>query len=231
MKKFTLSINLGLLLIVCCSTAIAEIGIVQPGIHIVKIQESIFNEDNKYKSQMNEKRIKGYIEEPSQTAQELLSMRNGYYGFSDKNEKDPYGSDLKHDLNNIKLAFKFDGLKKSIDQESILGYAVYGTYKDGWTGIATYFRQKDVGVCHYVLNNARLNESGVQLLDINVSYDVNKKPTEILVNGNNSTGYLYGIEWYDATYFHTLECANGQYDKRITDKVIALAKLIDKDIK
>lgn len=203
-------------------------------IEVISVKKYSFssNQMQKFIDRANIMNEKGYIEEESQTAKDLLSMKHEYHGFNNANEKNIYGTDLKSKLSSIKLAFDFEGLKKSIHPENIIGYAVYGTFlKDkGWTGIATYFHDKEIGICHYILNNAELNNSRVKILDITLKKDVNNKATTIDVSGNQHTGYTYQIEWHDKKYFHTLECASYYFNKNLTDKTIELAKKIDLDI-
>ena len=60
-----------------------------------------------------------------------------------------------------------------------------------------------------------------------VSYDVHDKPSVLLVKGNQSTGFVYKISWYDTTFVRELECANKSFSPQITKFVIELANTID----
>lgn len=173
----------------------------------------------------------GYIDSYSFNAQQLLSMRDkapleveAY-----KQNTDALDTHLKAKHEDIKLAFPFNGLP-AIAPDAILGYAAVGMWKEkGWTGMATYFDDKGLGVCLYTLNNVTLTGGAKLIAAESVRYDVNHKPTTVTVRGNHQSGFFYAIRWGDNNYFHDLECANAFFDAEITSNMIAYAKVIDKN--
>jgi hypothetical protein len=195
------------------------------GIHIVDPSqidiplELIKEESNKIK----EMHAKGFYSIKSDRAIELLAMDKADY--VDPTEK--YDTGLKHDLSAIKLAFNFTGIR-DIEAPNIIGYAVQGTYLErGWTGIAEYYKDKDLGVCTYVISNIELTGGGINLRSDLVSYDIKSKPTIITTEGNVSNGFLTSIEWFDNTYIKKLECASSNLDSNIKTKLINRANELE----
>lgn len=155
-----------------------------------------------------------------------IEVKNNY---SRKFYNDPNDTHMKKDLYPIKLNFKFDGIK-SIDQKSVIGFAPMGQYKNGWTGITEYFKDKELGVCTYSINPIIY----VRISDAIASHEINDKITSIKVKGNNNDGYLYTVNWYedkgpDNVIDSEIECANMLYDENILKNIIALARKVDKE--
>ncbi|WP_019218444.1 hypothetical protein [Legionella tunisiensis] len=67
----------------------------------------------------------------------------------------------------------------------------------------------------------------MELIKELVTYDVHDKPTVILVRGNDKTGFVYKVEWYDPVFSRELECANTAYSQQLRAEVIALANRIE----
>lgn len=55
------------------------------------------------------------------------------------------------------------------------------------------------------------------------------KPTRLSVEGSHNSGFMYSVRWYDANFVRDLECANMNFDKEITSKMVALANKVDKN--
>ena len=72
-----------------------------------------------------------------------------------------------------------------------------------------------------------MSHGGIQLIDQDITYDVNKKPTGLLVEGNVSSGFFYYIGWYDDTYMRDISCATQDFDNTIKDQLIFVAKKLD----
>ncbi|PJD92671.1 MAG: hypothetical protein CK424_03540 [Legionella sp.] len=97
----------------------------------------------------------------------------------------------------------------------------------GWVGVSEVFEKAGVGLCNYNENNLKYSHGAIILAEEDITRDVNGKATMLDVMGEDSTGYVYNLEWYDNNFFRQLECTNPKYDKSITIKMIEMAKVID----
>lgn len=157
------------------------------------------------------------LDEPSSDAQSLLAMRN-----KDNLAK----SELVKDLSLLKLAFPFQGLS-FISKDDVIGYTGYTGWDNGWLGISQFFKSKDLGVCNFTRFNMKLSHGGVRLVANEMEYLINNKPTDRSVRGNDATGFLYDVTWYDPTYIQGLQCALESFDSEAMNKMISLAIQID----
>jgi hypothetical protein len=103
-----------------------------------------------------------------------------------------------------------------------------GSWHNGWTGIKIFFENKDLGSCVYSLNNMSLTHGAVNISEDSVRYDVNKLPNTLRVEGNNNSGFLYDINWYDQIFSKELECAKATFNKETVRKLIDYARIIEK---
>jgi hypothetical protein len=179
-------------------------------------------------NELNQFKLKGYVEQESTYPRQLLSMK---YKASmqikeNASNKDPYDTHMKGSPADIKLAFPFKGFLNSNDFNAI-GYAAIGSWKNGWTGIKVFFENKTLGTCAYSLNNMTLNHGSVYISGDSARYDINKKPNILTVKGTVNSGFIYDIGWYDKTFSKELECANMNYDPKITKKLVEVAKNIE----
>ena len=126
---------------------------------------------------------------------------------------------------------------KEINQSlisSVLGFGASGVYLDnqGWTAFVEFFEPKDElagSVCNYQLTSIALNGTSAIMYDDEVKKDVNGKITSYTVKGNDETGYMYSIDWWDSNYYHLLKCANKSFSKKIMSDTVDLASKIDKN--
>lgn len=203
------------------------------GIQIVPYAQMAISKDKKFdiKTFEADKKL-GYIRKKSEDAIELIKTKNNKYypGTKATFEKnsDPYDTRLKASLSQLKLAFPFDGIS-FIKKEDVIGYAVAGGWENGWTGVAEYFNDPIIGICDYVKNNARLNQSAARLIKEYITYDINAKPTLVSAQGEDKGGYSYKVEWFDEEYYHTLTCASKNFSKEYTVHAVDLAKRIDSE--
>jgi hypothetical protein len=171
----------------------------------------------------------GYIKENSQ-AEQLLNLKIvSVHDFKKHGDNyDPHNTHLKHSIDEIKMAYTFVGVSSNEITESI-GYAPAVTYikGEGWAGAAHFFIKDGIGNCSYSENNTKLSHGAVIIPKENARYDVNGKTTTVIVRGTPESGFLYNIDWYDATFFRQLSCANKSFDPKITEGIIELAKHID----
>lgn len=173
---------------------------------------------------------KDYSESESSYPSFLLKM--GKHGATDLSENtDPEDTHMKRSASQIQLAFHLNPLIEPnlIPAKDMLGYAAGGLYlKDrGWSQISAFFNAKEIGTCKYTLGNFKITNGAIQISAEHVRYDINKKPTDIFVTGSINSGFIYSVSWFDDTYQHTLECANMNDDKAITQRMIELSRKID----
>ncbi len=171
----------------------------------------------------------GYVKEYSQAEQLLTIKITAPRDFKKHGQDyDAKNTHLKHDINDIKMAYTFIGVPLQEGTESI-GFAPITTYiKDkGWAGAIYFFTKDGLGNCSYSENYVKLTHGAVIIAKENARYDVNGKTTTVIVRGTPESGFLYNIDWYDTTFFRQLSCANKNFDQKITDGIIELAKRID----
>lgn len=183
------------------------------------------------KSEDNKKRL-GYFQKRSDEAIELLSMRKSIF-IAPEAEKYYYSNEvedthLKKNLSQIKLAFDYKPLSFVSPQESV-GFGAYMGYENGWIGIVEMFKYKDMGICKYFKNNARLNHSAIQLSKEDIRFYINEKPAFDVISGRQKDGFAYTVTWYSNDYFQTIICASEKLDLKLIDEVKKLALLIDND--
>ncbi len=177
-----------------------------------------------------QQKTKGYFDSESTYPRTLLKMNNTHLIESNKNS-DPYDTHMKYSLSQVRLAFKFKEIP-GINAKNRIGFAVGGMFinKSGWTGIAEFFNDNEMGVCKYNIDNMYLTKGAVQISSESVRYDVNKKPGDVFVEGSVNSGFIYTVSWFDKTFSHSLECANMNFSHDIIPKMINLAIKIDKSI-
>lgn len=198
----------------------------QNGIIIVPLSQ--MNSSKEALDYLRQQKTQGYAFKESNEPREIIKERKNYLNEINDNSADPADTHMKSSLSKVKLAFKF----KTIPFIKPIGYAVGGTYiKDsGWTAISTYFNENDLGACKFKLNNMKLSQGAVRIPQETVRYDINKKVTNVFVEGSTNSGFIYNVDWHDPTFNYFLECANMSFDKDITNRMIELAKKIDKSI-
>jgi len=212
----------------------AKMGLVlpEPGVHVrpISAMSSKLTPDEKNNVLIAHKKIQtmGYYETENGKVKTMLQMRTQHALSPGLNN--PQDTKLKSRIEDVGLAFRFQGVPDVTD-ENIVGYAAIGAYiKNGWTGITELFTDQELGVCQYDLYNIKLTHGAVFIPQELVSYDVNHKPTLIDVRGNTRSGFMYKVHWADNKSMNDLYCAHMQFDKHKTDRLIELAKKIDKTL-
>lgn len=189
-----------------------------------------------YLAMNQEQQKNGYIKDDEPRAKELLDLKN-VSAYQQKKYKDvfsPTSTHIRASSNELKLAYTFIGVPEE-EMDINLGVAPYGAYKqvkngddgNGWDGAVQFFEKKGIGSCAFTEHDRRLARSGVELIKELVTYDVDNKPTIILVKGTQKTGFLYKIKWYDQTFSRELECANLEFNAQIRTDVLELANRIE----
>lgn len=219
-----------------------QMGLPVPGSGIKFVDRSALNlsEEDLLKGQREETemRDKGYITTYANRAQELINLESliKKRPFTSKKKLNPMDTDIMPHVEDIQLAFKY----QSLDQQKSLrssGTALHylaaapqgGFHKDlgGWSGVAQFFKVPTVGVCDYSIMNVKASNTAAWLVQEDVQYLVNNKPSFLRVEGSDDSGYLYQVKWYDDIEYHELQCANMSYSLSLTDSLIQLAKKID----
>lgn len=186
---------------------------------------------------MNEEQQKnGYVKDKESRAKELLDLKNtaAYQKEKYKGVLSAESTHMRDFSDELKLAYTFVGVPPE-DMDMNIGVAPYGAYKsvkngddaDGWDGAVQFFDKNGIGVCAFSEHNRKLTGLGIELIKELVSYDIQSRPTVILVKGTKESGYVYKIKWYDPTFSRELECANRKFSPQIKEKVIALASRIE----
>lgn len=218
-----------IILAISSSLALSESFSPDKGLEIIPLKNMAIPDSYKKELslRMQEEKTKGYYETNSSYARYLLGKKKNFHGeLSEfKNNRDPSDTHLKKQISDLKLAFAFNGIP--IPKENIMGYAAIGAWtENGWTGIKTFFEDKNFGICSYSLFNISLSHGAVQLNNETTEYIVNKKPSSANVEGSVDSGFLYEINWFDKTYVHFLQCAKPRYEL-IIQKLVDFANQID----
>jgi hypothetical protein len=211
---------------------IAE-GLPVPGSGITVVPRSQLHlskkEEDYFAARSAQQLQKGFISEYNTRAKELLSLHQTiqYHYEKYKNDTNPYSTSLKHTIAEIPMAYASTPV--SANNIKIIGFSPMGTYiKDqGWTGIGEFFETNQHLFCAFSESNIKITKGSAILPKEDVQYVVNGKVCLLNIMGNNQSGYLYEIEWYDDSFRSKLECATQHFSELTKEAVIALAKEID----
>jgi hypothetical protein len=212
---------------------LSDLGLPLPNSGIIIAPRASYNKSKKYLDQAarvdKQRQTLGYINVNTEQPKKLLSIQQ----VVDKNRKQFHtvdsekSTDMRNNINDLKLAFVFKHIPKSVVSKYI-GVAPMGAFNEnGWSGAAEFFTNKDIGTCYYGLMSIPVSQMSARLAAESVSNDINNKVTIIEVSGNKKSGFIYNIQWYDDEYFHNLECANMSFSRKIMKFQIELAKHID----
>ena len=173
----------------------------------------------------------GYIKKSSPQADLLFKIKKEaakQFVAQSKDIEKPASANLRHSIAELKMAYTFVGVPQS-EVSDVIGVSPYLSYlpNQGWIGATEYFSTNTMGNCSFSENNVRLSHGSVVVAKEIAREDVNGKVTVVTVTGDPSDGFLYEVEWYDQTFFRTLQCANKKFSPYLTEQVIALAKRID----
>ena len=212
-------------------TFINENNLPQPGsgIQIIPYEKSYMAKLKPFKKTIDQDG-NNYVKQKSDDAIVLLKLSEDKYYPGTKEtfeSSNPMDSHIKESLSLVKLAFPFHKIS-FLSDTSVIGYAVGGQWRNGWTGIGEVFKYSN-GICRYDKDDVAINKAAVRLIREYITYDVNKKPTVLSAEGLESTGISYKIDWYDNNYYHSLTCANRSFSKESMRGFIVLAKQIDSD--
>ncbi|STX28482.1 Uncharacterised protein [Legionella beliardensis] len=211
-------------------------GLVTPnsGVQVLSRQELMSSDWQKKKEleQPHQLKTKGYIHETSNRAYELLHFQEVIKRNKAIEAKmhRPDESHMRHHVDDMLMAYQYVGVPQS-EMTEFIGIAPAGTYVKepamGWSGAVEFFKTS-FGTCAYIENNLTISHGAVRVAEEDATSDVNGKVTLVDVRGNENSGFLYQVEWFDNNFIRTLECANEKYSPDITKAVIELAIRTDK---
>lgn len=201
------------------------------GVTIVPRQEMKLSSEeiNQFSHLKAEKEKQGYLKEYNARAKELLELTLTIpQHYKKQDRSDFYSTDIKKTIDEIPMAYPFTAVPQR-EVKHLLGFAPMGTYIQnmGWTGAGEFFNPSMDSTCAFSESNLSLTHGAAILPKEDVTYIINEKVTLHNVIGNEQSGYLYEIEWYDKKFRRKLECATKKYTKEMNQSVVNLAKLID----
>jgi hypothetical protein len=213
-----------------------ELGLPTPGSGVQLVPSSQIkmpqNLKMQFKQDADEQKKNGYIQRASKRAHELLFIKNQIEkSFATQNAVAFNKSDANifKDASEIQFAYTYIGVPKNLTTE-YLGIAPGGTYVKepmaGWTGAVEFFKTS-FGDCAYTETNF-MGSGGAQIDKEKATFEVNSKITLIDIEGNEKTGYLYQVNWFDNIANHNLECAMKTHSDALKKATVKLAKAIDK---
>lgn len=195
-------------------------------------QESI----RKYLAMNEEQQKNGYVNQDESRAKELMEMKHVAPHIRKLYEGnfEPSNTSLRMTINDMPMAYKFVGVPDR-DMQLNIGVAPFGSYRlvkegaiqNGWDGAVQFFDNEEVGSCAFTEHNRKLAGAGAEILKEFVTYEINDKPTVILVTGNDRSGFVYKIKWYTDIFNRELECANPKFSQKLRSNVISLAQHIE----
>lgn len=203
------------------------------GVTLVPRNEIILTPIEKKKVDLlHESKLKyGYLNEYNDRAKELLNLKETVsYKNKNKNIPDLYNTGMKKNISDLPMSYSFSSVPENQIKE-IIGFAPMGTFlqDQGWTGAGEFFEPKFGGTCAFSESNLILTRGSAILPKEDVTYTINGKVTLNNVIGNNNSGYLYEVEWFDKNFRRKLECATKEYSQKINQSVISLSQEIDKN--
>lgn len=170
----------------------------------------------------NERKEKGYLEQPSSKYEFLSTIENKIKYTSFKS------THLHKTISDLKIAPSLKHVPSSLKDENF-GYGEAGSFNkdNGWNGITEIFKSKSLDVCQFTHLDLQLSGGGYSLPDEDERLDVNGKYTIVQVTGQKKQGFDYQIDWVDNLNWYTLTCVNKKFSNELTQSYIDLAKAID----
>ena len=98
----------------------------------------------------------------------------------------------------------------------------------GWSAWGLFFVSQNDLTCTYDESNVEISGGSANVAKEIVSHNINDKITTIVTSGNNASGFIVDVQWFDKRFRNQLRCRIETYDKSLVDSVIDMAKDIDK---
>lgn len=210
-------------------------GLPTPDSGIQLVPQESFKMENWRKEQFNNERKemlqKGYVEKSSNRAYFLLNLPEKIAKIKalQVNHFKVTDSHLRQNAQEIPFAYTYVGVPNELKLK-FYGIAPAWAYSQeaqkGWTGAVEYFKS-NFAHCAYTENNIKASHGAGRIAEEVASYTVNGKITLIDVEGNESTGFLYHVNWFDELFNRNLECASNKFSKETLNNTIDLAQKID----
>lgn len=192
---------------------------------MTKEQSSIVNKFNA------DQKTKGYYEAPNKKAMFLLAMPETAEKEYSKRKSiafNPHDTHLYEVKSNLPMSYEYKGVPITLTAK-VIGFAPEATFiNNGWSGAVEFFIPQFDSVCAYHEVNIQLTKSSAYIPKEIATYAINNKITKMNVIGNEETGFVYEVEWWDNSYKHALECVTKNYTTAMSYKTLDLAKKIDK---
>lgn len=200
------------------------------GVSVVPEQQ--MSEYKTFKEQRTKERADvqkyGYIKSALPQTQSLLNFKEvSKHQFVAKSAN-PANEGLRRSVNELEMAYEFKGVPAHA-VTTMLGVAPSVTYikGQGWAGAMQFFEKAGLGNCSYRENNLKFSHGAAIIPEEDATRDVNGKITVATVTGENSNGFMYAVDWYDADYFRELKCAKTNYAADTMTAMLELARQID----
>lgn len=206
-------------------------GLPTPGSGVQLVPQESMKADGwrsqQFKAESSELKSKGYVNRSSDRAYELIHIQAKINKMRPLQAKMHKGTEshLRMSAQEIPFAYSYVGAPKDAMTE-FYGIAPVGTYANGWTGAVEFFKTS-FAHCTYTENNMVAAHGAARIAEEEATYDVNGKITLVDVEGNENTGYLYRVNWFDNVFNRNLECATNVFSQSSRLAVIELAKKID----
>ncbi len=139
-----------------------------------------------------------------------------------RNSSNPADSHLHAKASEIMTGFNFIPVP-GIPEKNILGFAAAGSYhQNGWDGMAEIFSFQDDAICKY--STFRIEKVIIDEVTENL---VNGKPAGKDIAGNDKTGFMYLIEWFNPDRRMSIECASRKFDPKLMTAMLEKARQVD----
>lgn len=198
--------------------------------HSVKMTDFQRATVNKFNT---DQRIKGFSEQENKRARFLLNLpetAEKEYNARKSIAFDPQDTHLYEVKNNLAMNYDYKGVPESLTSK-VIGYAPESTFMNrGWSGAVEFFIPEFGGVCAFREVNIGMTKSSAYIPKEVATWRVNHKITTINAMGNNDSGFIYEVQWWDKQFKRTLECASKDYSDVIRSATLELAIKIDSEM-
>lgn len=173
----------------------------------------------------------GFVNRTSDRASEIIGIKKSLQRqFANKPMiTRQHDTEIRKQADEIVFAYSYGGVPKSSVTEHY-GFAPTGTFVEnenrGWTGGGEFFKTS-FATCAYTEKNMLAANGSARVFEDEATRDVNGKITFIDIEGNESSGFLYRVHWFDDIFNRDLECATMKFSESVKNSTVELAKLID----
>lgn len=181
--------------------------------------------------EQKEMKKNGFVNRTSDRASEIIGIKKSLQKqFANKPMiTRQHDTEIRKHADEILFAYSYVGVPTSSVIEHY-GFAPTGTFVEnenkGWTGGGEFFKTS-FATCAYTEKNMRAANGSARVFEDEATRDVNGKVTFIDVEGNESSGFLYRVHWFDDIFNRDLECATMKFSESTKNATIELAKKID----